>query len=170
MRKDVECTFGILKGRWRILKAGVRLHGVNAADNVWLTCCALHNMLLEVDGLLLEWDGELGLHDIEDGTVNLLFALSRFESGTARRQYDTSGIGPGFVEEEDDFNNEDDQMIYQERAQEAQEVASVSIHYNGENCVKISSCDLMREKLIIHFDILFQQNKIKWPRRQNRNT
>ncbi len=23
MRKDVECTFGILKGRWRILKAGV---------------------------------------------------------------------------------------------------------------------------------------------------
>ena len=25
MRKDVECTFGILKGRWRILKTGVRL-------------------------------------------------------------------------------------------------------------------------------------------------
>jgi hypothetical protein len=23
MYKDVECTFGILKGRWRILKAGV---------------------------------------------------------------------------------------------------------------------------------------------------
>ena len=116
--------------------AGVRLHGVNAADNVWLTCCALHNMLLEVDGLLLEWDGELGLHDIEDGAVNLPFALSRLESGTARRQYDTSGIGPGFDEEEDDFNNEDDQMIYQECAQEAQEVASVSIHYNEENCVK----------------------------------
>jgi len=26
MRKDVECTFGILKGRWRILKAVVRIH------------------------------------------------------------------------------------------------------------------------------------------------
>ncbi len=25
MRKDVECTFGILKGRWRILKTGIRL-------------------------------------------------------------------------------------------------------------------------------------------------
>ncbi|KAL3777685.1 hypothetical protein ACHAWO_007849 [Cyclotella atomus] len=24
MRKDVECTFGIMKGRWRILKTGVR--------------------------------------------------------------------------------------------------------------------------------------------------
>ena len=25
MCKDVECTFGILKGRWRILKSGVRI-------------------------------------------------------------------------------------------------------------------------------------------------
>jgi hypothetical protein len=27
LRRDVECCFGILKGRWRILKVGVRLHG-----------------------------------------------------------------------------------------------------------------------------------------------
>lgn len=50
LRKDVECTFGILKGRWRILKTGI------AADNVWLTCCALHsNLLLDVDGLSEGW-------------------------------------------------------------------------------------------------------------------
>ena len=46
MRKDVECTFGIMKGRWRILKSGIRLHGVDIADEIWLTCCSLHNMLL----------------------------------------------------------------------------------------------------------------------------
>jgi hypothetical protein len=46
MCKDVKCTFGILKGRWRILKAGVRIHGVDGVDDVWLTCCALHNWLL----------------------------------------------------------------------------------------------------------------------------
>lgn len=51
MRKDVECTFGILKGRWRILKTGIRLHNTEVSDNIWLTCCALHNMLLDVDGL-----------------------------------------------------------------------------------------------------------------------
>ena len=57
MRKDVECTFGILKGRWRILKTGVRLHDTASVDKIWLTCCALHNMRLEVDGLDKEWDG-----------------------------------------------------------------------------------------------------------------
>jgi hypothetical protein len=46
MRKDAECTFGILKGRFRILKTGVRVHGVEATDKIWLTCCALHNFVL----------------------------------------------------------------------------------------------------------------------------
>jgi hypothetical protein len=55
MRKDVECTFGILKGRWRMLKTGIRLHNTEVSDNIWLTCCALHNMLLDVDGLSKAW-------------------------------------------------------------------------------------------------------------------
>ena len=55
MRKDVECTYGILKGRWRILKTGIRVHNTEVCDNIWLTCCALHNMLLDVDGLNKNW-------------------------------------------------------------------------------------------------------------------
>jgi hypothetical protein len=74
MRKDVECTFGILKGRWRILKMGVRVYGVNKVDDIWLTCCALHNWLLDIDGLsdqwndgvlVSDWDGELGQMDFD---------------------------------------------------------------------------------------------------------
>jgi len=34
MRKDVECTFGILKGRWQILKSGVRISGVHKIDKI----------------------------------------------------------------------------------------------------------------------------------------
>jgi len=49
LRKDVECTFGIFKGHWRILKTGIRLHGVEVANKISKTCCALHNMLLEID-------------------------------------------------------------------------------------------------------------------------
>eukprot|EP00797_Seminavis_robusta_P021439 Sro3344_g347030.2 (377) ;mRNA; r:5289-6419 len=66
MRKDVECVFGILKGRWRVLKTGIRLHGETAADRIWLTCCALHNMLLQVDGLSEQWNGEIGLNETDD--------------------------------------------------------------------------------------------------------
>ena len=51
MRKDVECTFGILKGRWRILKSGVRIYGVDSVDYVWFTCCVLHNWLLDIDDI-----------------------------------------------------------------------------------------------------------------------
>jgi hypothetical protein len=55
MRKDVECTFGIMKGRFRILKSGIRLKGQEAGDKIFLTCCALHNWLLHVDGLDKHW-------------------------------------------------------------------------------------------------------------------
>ena len=37
LRKDVECTYGILKGRWRILKHGIRLWGIGKCDDTWLT-------------------------------------------------------------------------------------------------------------------------------------
>jgi Plant transposon protein len=55
MRKDVECTFGIRKGRFRILKIGIRLHSIESVDRLWKTCCALHNMLLDDDGLSTNW-------------------------------------------------------------------------------------------------------------------
>jgi hypothetical protein len=76
MRKVVECTFGLLKGRWRILKTGIRVHSLEAADNIWFTCCALHNYLLHEDGLNVRWkngvrvyysdyyDGDHGLHEV----------------------------------------------------------------------------------------------------------
>ena len=55
MRKDMECTFGILKSRFSILKYGIRLRSLNQCDNVWLACCALHNMLLKIDGYDKNW-------------------------------------------------------------------------------------------------------------------
>ena len=95
LRKDVECTFGILKGRWRILKTGIRLGGVEVVDKVWKTCCALHNWLLEIDGLDGDWEGSIGLHDARDVLQHLPFALQRLQADGDLRSYDSSGIGPG---------------------------------------------------------------------------
>ena len=51
LRKDVECFFGALTLRFEILNSEIRLHNEKAIDYVFLTCCALHNQLLEWDGL-----------------------------------------------------------------------------------------------------------------------
>jgi hypothetical protein len=44
------------KGRFRILKTGVQVHGAETTDKIWLTCCALHNFVLEADGLNKQWN------------------------------------------------------------------------------------------------------------------
>jgi hypothetical protein len=51
VRKDVECTFGILKGRWRILRNPISYQHQKDIDNIFDTCCIIHNMLLKLDGI-----------------------------------------------------------------------------------------------------------------------
>jgi hypothetical protein len=56
MRKDIECTFGILKSRFRILKNAIRLYFEDDIEDLFRTCAVLHNILLQFDGLLsVDW-------------------------------------------------------------------------------------------------------------------
>jgi hypothetical protein len=48
-RKDVECTFGIVKQRFRILKVALLCQEVSDVRNIFMTCCIFHNMLLDHD-------------------------------------------------------------------------------------------------------------------------
>ena len=57
MQKDIECAFGILKGRFRILKYGMRFHKVEHCDMLFKTLCALHNLLIKEDRLDTNWMG-----------------------------------------------------------------------------------------------------------------
>jgi len=50
VRKDVECTFGIMKQRHRLLRSRLLLQDVGTIDDVFFSCAILHNMLLEDDG------------------------------------------------------------------------------------------------------------------------
>ena len=95
--KDVECTFGILKGRFRILRYGIRLWGLDKTDQLWMTCCALHNRLLEVDGLCEGWENGVRSNwetDVDDEN-DLPFALRRLKNPSKERTYDTSSMGVG---------------------------------------------------------------------------
>ena len=48
IRKDVECTFGILKKRWRILNHGFFYRKVATCEKIFVTCCWLNNFLLDL--------------------------------------------------------------------------------------------------------------------------
>ncbi len=169
MRKDIECTFGILKGRWRILKTGVRLHGIQVVDKVWMTCCALHNWLLDEDGngdewtggcAIEDWLGKLGENDLDHDEDNPPAVFDRLLNNLNIRNYDLSGMGPGpdaigtEMEMEDD-NDNDDGGEFQATLREGDIVE-----------VRKLPLTFFRSKLIQHFDILYRSGKLIWPRKE----
>ena len=50
IRKDVECVFGIMKARHRILRNEISLHDEKHITCVFMACAMLHNMLIDDDG------------------------------------------------------------------------------------------------------------------------
>jgi hypothetical protein len=170
LQKDVECTFGILKGRWRILKTGIRLHNTEIVDNIWMTCRALHNMLLDVDGLSAgwkngvpsQWESESGQFD--DNDVPALIRKLLDPNGINPRAvctYDTSYCGyMGAGDDDNDYckiqqNQHNDNEYHEE------------LEFRNERHVSVNniSLKLFREMLVEHFNVLFHENKIIWPRR-----
>lgn len=159
MRKDVECTFGILKGRWRILKSGIRLGGLEECDQVWKTCCALHNMLLEVDGLdekwedgvVSDWQRHMGENDAAPEAIRRLLTPAQ------ARNYDTSAMGRGSdcVGAAVDDNRLDDDT----------DQAAVETDTDGRIVVGAMKMKAFRKKLITHFNIAFQKREVVWPKR-----
>ena len=134
---------------------GICLGGIEAVDEVWKTCCALHNWLLEIDGLDGEWDGSIGLHDARDVVRHLPFALQRLREGCDLRLFDTSGLGPG------------DDRINQQVTMEVinNNDANASALPANDRTVRYLSLNNFRSKLIDHFDILFKRNRLVWPQR-----
>ena len=164
MRKDVECTFGIMKGRWRVLKTGIRLHGTDAADKTWATCCALHNWLLEVDGLDQPWDGALGDVDADD-LENVPFALRRLASPAECRNYDTSGMGAGEEGEEVD-GGEDGGLDEADEFVMGMETNVELVEEDGARDITKMSLAAFREKLVQHFDVKWRRHELSWPERR----
>ena len=71
VRKDIECIFGVIKGRFRVLKLPILFHKKIEIDNLFFTCVGLHNMLHIWDGRDqwesgVEWGKEDGKFNDKD--------------------------------------------------------------------------------------------------------
>jgi hypothetical protein len=155
MRKDIECTFGILKGRWRIMKSGVRISGVENIDKVWFTCCALHNWLLEIDGSnggwkgglpLSNWEGEMGGLDFDGLRSFIPNAIARLSTNLDPHNYDQSGMGPG-------------EDVVGECNGNGRGLEDGIVSF--KTSVKDLSLPFFCHQLVDHFTIMFRVNKIK---------
>ena len=172
MRKDVECTFGILKGRFRVLKNGIRVRGPLATDNIWLTCCALHNFLLEEDGLDNPWDSPMAVEawlepefaDHSDTDLMRVFGIEEVCKG--HRKLDATAIG----QQAPPWSNASNQNLCDSPHERADEEAAPATTLGGgghAGAIPLNSLSQkeFRKSLIEHFDVLFCQNKLKWPKR-----
>jgi Plant transposon protein len=168
-RKDVECVFGILKGRFRILKTGIRLEGVSAEDDIWLTCCALHNMLLEIDGLdkqweegvPSDWESTLGDNDPTEMARYAPFAIQRLQNpeqfGSRQHEQASAAPRPLVGDQPPNLDGDGDESIGSEGTGERTDA-------EGYIYVNSLSYSEFRDKLVQHFDILWQRHRIVWPR------
>ena len=164
LRKDVECTFETLKGRWRILKLGTRPRGTKNADAAFKTCCAMRSWLLEVDGLDEEWEqgvpsimwqGESGNFEDDDMASEQARASHRLRTGSSTRNCNVSGMGLG-----------NDILFVNNDAPPHLEMDEPAVGSSNVRVVRGLNQSCLRRKLIQRFDILWQRNKIQWPKQR----
>lgn len=164
LRRDVECTFGILKSRWRILKTGIRLHSTEAADNVWLTCCALHNMLLKVEGLrkglengipsfwMSDRNGDLDFEDLPQGIRRLNAGCSQDFIDRCRSVDTMTRFGSEWQPQR---KNRNDVISVNERPLTEGEIVSIN---------ELPLKQFRSMLLVEHFNCQYVQSKIVWPK------
>ena len=146
MRKDVECTFGILKDRFPVLRYGVRLRSIEKCDQLYVTCCALHNRLLFIDGLDKGW---------KDGVESNWERENRDETPFAVQRLHRLSNNDNVQSHDDNDDNIVNTLHYN------------NYEVNGKRIVSKMPLTVFQNRLIEHFDICFKRNDIQWPKRIN---
>ena len=175
IRKDVKCTFGILKGCFRILKTSIRLLGQKSADNIFQTCCALHNWLLNEGGLSERWEegtptiweGCIYFHDVCNVQELQPAAEQRLMSPMELKTFDLSRIGLMGASDSVDMHaaQQCEHHLHHKHTDMKNETTSYLWH--ARLWRSKLNLNYFRLKLIIHFDIAFERNEIKWPGKRN---
>lgn len=90
-RRMVECAFGVLANKWRVLHTPIQVEP-DFTDDIIKACCVLHNFVRKRDGTNFENSETISLEDIEvHGTG------TRSQGIEVRDFFSNYFIGPGAV-------------------------------------------------------------------------
>jgi len=153
LRKDVECTFGILKQMFAILKYGYRGHEPANLDRVFLTCCTIYNQKLLWKYGNEPWstvDDDIktikrASHKCIDGdsreTNPAIFErLQAVREEAERNGVVMAGMGPGTI--------------------------PLGVHprnFDEEIVVNNTNYEERRDALLVHFEQMIKKNELVWP-------
>ena len=151
MRKDVECAFGIIQGRFTILRYGTHFQSITRCDQLWLACYAMHNMLLDIDGRNENWENGTpsNWELINDSHIETPFTISKLN-----RDFTTDELMQiqTKVDSEMEESKEDLSKKYDKYTVDGiRVVAKMPLH-------------LFQQCLVRHFDIRFRRKDIIWPK------
>lgn len=136
LRKDVECLFGEMKQEFAVLKYGCRFSSLDVVDDIFLTCCAIHNQRKIIAGLDQMWKtGEI-VSDEESDLCQSEAAIFRRLSERHDRE-ENNGMGGG---------------------EHTVQVDEVEVEHEDLH-------DVLRKKLITHFKVAHEKGEVFWPTR-----
>lgn len=137
IRKDIECGFGQVKGRFRILRMGTEFASFEDIDNIFKTCIILHNMIKCYDGGCLEWE------DID---------------------WEDDAMAP--VAHDDDLDVSDppslDEHVVEDVVLAAPSLPTVQRTYRADSRV---AHDSRWVDMVVHFKHQWDLGLVQWPRR-----
>lgn len=141
IRKDVECSFGILKKRFQLLKNGITWHRKSDIDNAVFSCVILHNMLHEFDGYDEMWENEINNAHNDKEEQAVLDRIRRRVVRASENNEDYSEVGMLHA----NINN----ISY------ASLLDDVAVEYSDE-------FEILRNKLVKHLSMQYLEGKLRW--------
>ncbi len=145
MRKDVECLFGILKLRFKILKNPFQYHSLDIMEDVFVVCGMIHNALVIVDG---GWEEGVSMECTDNHGSNDLFVEEEGEDVVRKVDTETE-------------NNVISTLLNQTTTMDMNQTNEVTSEANDA----WASFDSKVNALIIHYGHCYNKGELHWARK-----
>jgi hypothetical protein len=155
VRKDVECTFGILKGRFQILKKPIQFKDAYFIEFIFKSCAILHNIILEFDKLSISsWEYNVEWHNLNPEN-NVCLNEMEYECTDTNENLN------------DDLLSETDDIVFPTVSNYAC-TTQVHIGQNENECITKKfirgQYKLFKDCLVNHFSHQYRIGEVYWPK------